>query len=167
MLQYRDDVPESQVIRVNQFINELFDEKIILVTEKGEKIDVYQNEKIITNPLSDSKIKFKKLFIDFKPTLFLNVINTGNEERINIVNWSYQDLRRMGYVIARKKIGIPFFSGQTIAYDLARETALPQRVKPIPSIPHEHLLEYDITNKRVRIVGRNAGTKGKGTWRFV
>lgn len=94
------------------------------------------------------------------------------EGQIKLIS-SYKDLvERFRYVIVSRRVAPSemTYRGQRRIYELIRASSAITHLGEIPSRRHPHYVEYDVVNKRLRLVGVNAGLPGRphrGEWKNV
>lgn len=77
---------------------------------------------------------------------------------------SYKQLTDWGFVIIADKPDSPWFPGQRMHYKIARYEPGMNDIGMLPIKRADHWIEYDQSNKRLRLMGRNAGPLGRGPW---
>lgn len=80
---------------------------------------------------------------------------------------NYEKLRSLGFSIISKKARGKYFKQQHVKYLLARSFSGLKHINHMPSHPEQHHAEFDTANMRLRLVGRNAGPRGRGKWVYI
>lgn len=77
---------------------------------------------------------------------------------------SYKQLLDWGFMIITSEPNPPWFPGQKVHYKIVPGTTEIQDVGMLPIKRADHYIEFDAYNKRIRLMGRNAGPLGRGPW---
>lgn len=82
----------------------------------------------------------------------------------------YENLIKMGYLVRSVKIISKerWFRRQTIKYTLAHKLdTVPHSTVIYKQYPVGHKVILDTKNNRIRLEGKNAGSKGYGEWSYI
>jgi len=79
---------------------------------------------------------------------------------------SYGDLQKLGFVVVKRSPRKKWFYRQTVVYKIVKDSSYFSYGK-LPTTPPHHNIEFDVTNKVVRLAGKNAGPRGVGEWEQV
>lgn len=98
------------------------------------------------------------------PPIMLTVGDKLIEREGNVRRISYEDMKRMGYVVISLVAKKPWFPGQKVYYTLAQKINIPASAHIKTELPSGHSVEVDTAMNRVRLCGKNASSTGSGEW---
>lgn len=125
----------------------------------GNKIFVNDEQILAPRTKNECKIwNIKKLNTHIKSNQ--DLVELGDIKHLT----DYNDLNRMGFMIVSERASSRYFQRQSVEYALKRFN---NYVPSVKNIPAGHKVEYDETNERIRLTGRNAGPLGVGQWVFL
>ena len=126
---------------------------------RQSKFKLYYNNREILNRHTHPNIKYHQTYSKLKPVVH---ISEKNEEEIKVEEIKKEELWDYGYGIVGVKVYDKFRMRQRKNYIII---PLNQTKKGgLNKCPEEHTIEMDVTNKRFRLRGPNAGKHGVGNW---
>lgn len=126
---------------------------------KNQDYEIYIGNKRILDydkdiyPIHTPKLKIKTGF-------------TSSDAVIKRIS-DYESLRRMGFIITSLRVPdgkATYFSEQKVMYQIKR---IESGYNDYGFIPKNHKIEFDAVNKKLRLIGKNAGPFGIGYWIFM
>jgi len=123
---------------------------------------VFLNEKNIKINLCDSS-PFRYASPFKIPFLVIDTFAKKTTAPEEIVIIDLHELRKLGFMMTRTSAGRSgWFRGQRVIYRIESQSNLSPGSKRVTGIPPYHSIQKDITNKRIRIIGPNAGWPRRG-----
>lgn len=120
-----------------------------------------KTEKEITRDMDDN-VPVENIFVRTYPHLELQEI----EKKARIVRIGYEELRGLGFIIVSMRVRrgkLKYFKGQKVKYKIV-DRELRGRRTLLDEVPLEHKILLDKSEKRVRLIGKNAGINKKSKW---
>lgn len=97
------------------------------------------------------------------PFLIIDTFAKKTTKPSEIKTIDIEELKKLDYLITAKKTRKGWFKHQKVIYLLENRFNQLQG-KRIGYCPNDHKIEKDIPNKKIRLVGQNAGPTGFGHW---
>jgi hypothetical protein len=132
---------------------------------KSKNIHFYDERDIEINLCEEADSNFVNPFET--PFLIVNRFAEKTTNQVSIVPIDIIELKKLDYVITVIKGSRGYFRSQKVTYRLEHKLNIPPFSKKITYIPTNHKLQKDIPNKRIRLVGPNAGPNGFGPWNEI
>jgi hypothetical protein len=92
-----------------------------------------------------------------RPYLIIDTFSKRMLKQPDMVFIDLKELEKLGYIVTRVKAIRPRFRSQKVMYRLEKKDNRIPGAKTMEYIPLKHKIQKDTSNKRVRIVGPNAG----------
>jgi len=98
------------------------------------------------------------------PFLIIDTFAKKTTKKEEIVLIDLEELYKLDYIITRRKTSRGWFKGQKVIYLLEKKLNRLPGSQKMTYIPDHHKIQKDIPNKRIRLVGTNAGPNNYGPW---
>ncbi|MFA6073969.1 MAG: hypothetical protein WC758_07680 [Candidatus Woesearchaeota archaeon] len=101
------------------------------------------------------------------PFIVINKFAQKTTKKEDIVILDINELKVLDYVVVAIQTSRGYQKRQRVIYRLESKSNISPGSRKIDYVPTDHKVEKDIPNKRIRIVGPNAGPNGFGSWNDI